>query len=480
MTGPIAVTHSSTTTRRVAEYAANISYERLPAEVRSTLKTLILDTLGTTLAANTLGAGCREAIAALPGIGGSPQSTVIGFGDKVSAPVAAFANGAMAHALNYDAIGPDGAHLGVILAAPLAVAELIGEVSGQEFLAALAAGAEVTARLAMSAAQSVDPTVSSKVLEGQLLGYFGAAVSAGRVMSLTAAQMHSVLGLALMQASGTMQLVLDGDPPAKAIYAAFPNLAGVLSVLLSRQGLRAECAAFEGDAGLFAMYYGRRYSGSLLESRLGETFELLNVRFKPWPTTAAAHVFIDAALQLMANHDVGVAAIDRALVRGASWIRPWCEPARDRRNPVNAAAAANSIFFAVAKALANRDVRLSDFTPTGLRQPEALRVAERMDYAVDDTLGASGIVEVTTVTGHHYVARVDTPPGHPDRPLPQAHIVEKFLDCARYASAPVSPDALGEVIRLVGDLERLPDVGVLLRLLNPHAAKERNDEEHYH
>src|SRR5262249_27745606 len=154
-----------------------------------------------------------------------------GFGDKVSAAGAAFANGAMAHALNYDAIGPAGAHLGIILAAPLAVAELVGGVSGTEFLAALAAGAEVAARLAVAAAGGSDGGPASRVLEGQLLGYFGAAASAGRVMRLSVSEMQSALGLALMQASGTMQLVLDGDPPAKAIYAAFPNLAGVLSVL---------------------------------------------------------------------------------------------------------------------------------------------------------------------------------------------------------------------------------------------------------
>lgn len=470
MTGA-ASTESPVTTRRVAEYAATISYERLPLEVVSTLKALILDTLGTTLAANTLGAGCQEARAVARGMAGTAESTVIGFGDKVSAPAAAFANGAMAHALNYDAIGPEGAHLGVILAAPLAMAELVGDVSGKEFLAALAAGAELTARLAVAAARSGDTTASSRVLQGQLLGYFGAAASAGRVMRLSVSEMHSALGLALMQASGTMQLVLDGDPPAKAIYAAFPNLAGVLSVSLSKRGLRAECAAFEGDAGLFATYYGGRYSGSVLERELGETFELAKVRFKPWPTTAVAHVFIDAALQVMRNHDVAGTAIDRVRVRGGSSIQPWCEPVEARRRPSNAAAAGNSIFFAVAKAFANRDVRLADFTPAGLRQPEALHIAERMDYALDETLEASGVVEVTTVTGEHYVGRADTPLGHPTRPLTAAQMRAKFRDCARYADAPLPHEALDEAVRLIDALERVPDVAVLPRLLSPPCGK---------
>jgi hypothetical protein len=221
------------------------------------------------------------------------------------------------------AIGPEGAHLVVILAVPLAVVEMMGNVSGEEFLAVLAAGAEVTARLAVAAATPEAGAGPPKVLEGQLLGCI------------------SALGLALMQASETMQLVVDGDPPAKAIYAAFPNLVGVLSVLLSRQGLRAECEAFEGTAGLFAMHYAGRYASEVLESRLGESVELLKVQFKPWPTTAVAHVFIDTALQVTATHDVEATAIDRVTVRGEKSIQPCrrkrtfpaCLPPRSTRGP---------------------------------------------------------------------------------------------------------------------------------------------------
>lgn len=453
-------------TRRLAQYAASVSYEHLPAPVVSTLKRLVLDTLGTTLAANTLGAGCREVVEAARGAGGAPEGTLLGFGDKMPAALAAFANGAMAHALNYDAIGPEGGHLGVILAAPFAVAERVGRVNGKEFLAALAAGAEVTARLAVAAARGSRGAAHPKVLEGQLLGYFGAAVGAGRVLRLGAGEMHSALGLALMQAAGTMQVVLDGDPPAKAIYAAFPSQAGVLSALLSSQGLGAECAAFEGEAGLFATYYGGGYSPSVLGGQLGEKFYLLDARFKPWPTSAVAHVFIEAALELTEKHGVGAAAIERVEVRGGSWIRPWCEPAEERRKPRNAAAAANSIPFAVATALAKGSVTLADFTSEGLRRPEAMRLAERTAYSTDDKLGPAGIVEITTVRGQRHVARVDTPLGHASKPLTQAQLIEKFRDCARYAAHPLSEEALGAAVEQIEQLERVPDVGVLPALLS--------------
>ena len=198
-------------TALLAAYASNIRYENLPHEVVSTLKRLLLDTLGTTLAGNTLGVGCKEMLEVARGTGGSHEGTLIGFGEKMPAMMAALANGAMGHALNYDATGGNGGHLGVTaVAAPLAVAERVGGINGKEFLAGMAAGAELTARLAASIARAKEGDSHPKTLEGQLLGYFGAAASAGRVMKLTAGEMRNSLALALMQAAGTMQVVLDG------------------------------------------------------------------------------------------------------------------------------------------------------------------------------------------------------------------------------------------------------------------------------
>jgi 2-methylcitrate dehydratase PrpD len=92
-------------TRQLAAFAATLAYDDLPADVVTTAKQLILDTLGTAWAATTLGAGCSEVVAVMGALGGKPESTIIGSGARVCAPNAAFANGALAHALNYDAIG---------------------------------------------------------------------------------------------------------------------------------------------------------------------------------------------------------------------------------------------------------------------------------------------------------------------------------------------------------------------------------------
>ena len=218
-------THSIDPTEALASFAASLRYDDLPATVVEMVKRLVLDTLGVSLAATTLGPGCREAASVMRNRSGVPESTILCHTPKIAAPNAAFVNGALAHALNFDPIGSDVGHVGVVcLAAPLAAAESVGGVSGQTFLAACATACEVTARTTAAVAR-LRRSTSGKVLAGQLFGYFGAAAGAGRALGLEPAAMRDALGLALMQAAGSMQVVLDGDPPAKAIYGAFPNQA---------------------------------------------------------------------------------------------------------------------------------------------------------------------------------------------------------------------------------------------------------------
>lgn len=448
-------------------YAANLKYEALPSEVISVLKRVVLDTLGTTLAANTLGEGVEPLVKMALGMGGSPESTLIGFGDKVPAAMAALVNGGMAQALNYADTAELGGHLGpTSVPAALAVAESIGGVSGKEFIVSLAAGTEIQSRLsrAFKLAWGDWPV---KALRTQLWGYFNAGVSAGRVLKLSPEEMHSALGLALMQASGSMQVVRGGDPPAKAIYAAFPNHGGVLSALLSRQGLGAKFSeVFEGEAGLFAMFHEGRFLPSILHAGLGDKFYLVGVRFKPWPVSGVVHSLLDAALRLVSRENIDVAAIDKILLRGGPDISHCCEPLEVRKRPQTSTAAANSIFFPVAKVLANGKLTLGDFAPGGLQQAEVLRLTDRMSHFIDGDLGGSGIVEVATTTGKRYSSRVDTPLGHLSNPLSYDQIVEKFLDCARHAAYPIPKDRLDKVVGMVDSLEQVPDVRVLPALLS--------------
>jgi 2-methylcitrate dehydratase PrpD len=438
----------------LAEFAAGLSFDDLPADIIDTLKLMILDSLGCAIAATTLGDGCREAMAVMRGLGGAPESSIIGFADKISAPNAAFANGALVHALNYDPIAEQIGHVGVVcLVAPLAMSEAIGGLTGAEFLAASAVACEVSARITAAIART-GRRPSEKFLSGQLLSYFGAATGAGRVLRLNAAQMRSALGLALMQMAGSRQIVLSGDPPSKAIYGAFPNQAGVLAALLSKAGLGADCDVIGEPAGLYPMIYGGACDLDALTKDLGRDFLLKEVEFKLWPTSNHIHPFIEAACNIPRLDASTIAAVE---ILAPSKLRPWCEPLDKRRRPNNSAAAANSIPFCVAKSLAHGNVKLMDFTLDGLGDAVALAIASRTTYRLDDAVKGA-IVRVHTTDGQLHEAAVETPLGHMSRPATREQVVEKFRDCCGHAARPMKPDAVEAIVAMVDALPELDDV----------------------
>jgi 2-methylcitrate dehydratase PrpD len=260
--------------------------------------------------------------------------------------------------------------------------------------------------------------------------------------------------------------VLEGRP-AKAIYAAFSNQGGMLSTVLARQGLLGDCDVFEGDAGFFPTYYGGKFDRSALVDGLGDQFYLNNVGFKPWPTTGVAHVFIEAAATLRSAHQLDISRVARVKISGEPHIRTFCEPIEMRRNSQTPVEAEDSVIFATARALATGNVTLTDLQPTaeGLFREDAVRLANLVEYEVDESLGKAGVVEVTLDTGETFTERVDRARGHRDNPLSDDQRRQKFIACAAHAATPLSESTAERVMDLVDKLEDLPDVRVLADLL---------------
>jgi 2-methylcitrate dehydratase PrpD len=266
--------------------------------------------------------------------------------------------------------------------------------------------------------------------------------------------MRSALGLTLMQMAGSRQVVLSGDPPAKAIYGAFPNQAGVLAALLAKQGLGADSDVIGGPAGLYSMIYGGQCDLNVLTGGLGTEFLLNDVEFKPWPTSNHVHSFIEAASNIP---HLDASTIEAVEVLAPSELRPWCEPLQKRRRPDNPAAAANSIPFCVAKSLVHGSVKLKDFTQDGLRDRATLAVAESTSCSFDDQ-AKGAVVKVRAVGGQEHRATVETPLGHRSRPVSRERLVEKFRDCCGHAARPMTSEAIEKIVEMIDRLVDLDDV----------------------
>ncbi len=286
--------------------------------------------------------------------------------------------------------------------------------------------AEVTARLGRAATLAHEGRRLG--LEGQLMGYFGVAAVCGHLIGLDANQIHSAFGLALMHTAGQPAGGVYGDPPAKSIYGAFPNQGGLIAVLLAEQDIGGQCAAFEGEAGLFGRFWGGKFAEDALTAALGQSYQLLDVQFKRWPTSGIVAPFIGAALELRGALS---STIDTVRITAGPWAREWLEPAEERKRPTTISSAANSVFYGVAKALANGSVGLSDFTLAGLREASPLALAERMTHSIDQGQADSGAIEVRCADGRILTRNIER---RAENTLANVWLVRKFRDCATFAA----------------------------------------------
>ncbi|MEA3027001.1 MAG: hypothetical protein QOF91_2286, partial [Alphaproteobacteria bacterium] len=183
-----------------------------------------------------------------------------------------------------------------------------------------------------------------------------------------------------------------------------------------------------------------------------------------WPTSTEVHPFIEAALEI-APQLTHVSEIVEAKITGPSQIRTWAEPIEIRRRPPNSPAAANSIQFAVAKALSHGEVTLADFTTDGIGDAGAIALAQRISHSFDDQV-RGGIVEVLMKDGRSLKVQVEIPLGHPSRPVPHKRVLAKFRDCCRYSTVPLSAGQIQKLIDLIEDIEEVSDVAELTSIAN--------------
>src|SRR5262249_16802058 len=136
-------------TLRLAEYAAQLRIEDVPADVIQRARDTIIDTVGTIVFGYDL-PWSRIIVAHAKRSGPRGRSRILGLGGElVQAPAGAFANGALAHAFELDNLTKPGSgvHPGaILLSAGLAVAQERG-LSGRDLLSAFVAGSEVMIRI---------------------------------------------------------------------------------------------------------------------------------------------------------------------------------------------------------------------------------------------------------------------------------------------------------------------------------------------
>jgi 2-methylcitrate dehydratase PrpD len=454
----------------LSRFASSISAARLPAGVSEAVKTNILDTLSCALAGSS-----ANAIAEVTGLvrewGGAPQADMFVFGGKYPAHHAAWANAGMSHARDYDDTHDTAVlHAGVsAVPAALAAGQLRGELSGADLIAAVAAGIETTCRLGIATKLDL---IESGFIYTSLLGYFGATAAAGRAFGLSEAEMLNAFGIVYSSVAGNHQVTRDASL-MKRLQPGLAAQAAVVAVQLAKRGIRGAQHVFEGADGFFRVYLHNHVDASEVRKGLGERYELLNLSYKPYPCCRDVHTAVDATLRLreMAKRPpediqsirVGVTAPGYQMV---------CVPEQVRLAPRTIVEAQFSIPYTVAAAWIDGGLTIGNFSDEGVRRPEVLGLAAKVQPYVDAEIDRDWSRFVTPARvilqfrdGQTMEERVDYPKGHPNNPMTPAAFAAKTADCATFAACPLPKDTPDRLIATVKRLEALPDISELLRVM---------------
>jgi len=450
------------------EFAAAVAqtrYENLPPAAVDAARKSVLDTLGVTLAASGMEPAVRAVVEIAREGGGKPESSVLGFATRAPAGMAALANGAMAHCLDFDDRTSWGAHSGSsLMPVTLALAERQGGVSGKRLIAAVAAGQDLFTRLRCNVGRHEDWNLST------VMGVFSATAAASVVLGLPRERIANALAIASMQASGTMQSIY-GSTHLRGMYAGFCAHAAVLAAQLAEKGLTGMDGVFEGRAGLLKVLFEGKYDRANMLAGLGQTWLGAGMLYKPWPVVGISHTYIHATIELVRQHRLAPADIEQIRVFVGQQHQEMCHPPERRLTPKTALDAKYSLPFCVGLAAAHQDVRITDFTPAALADPQVLLLASKVKPVEDSsadwkTSSPVGRVEILTTGGRLLARTGDAIPGSPEAPLAWDALARKFRSCAAAAAVPLSAQRIDRAVKLVADLENLADVAAITEALS--------------
>jgi 2-methylcitrate dehydratase PrpD len=453
-------------TRDVAAWAAAVSIDEMPAEVRAAAQAACVDTIGAILA------GAPEPVTrivadALAEDGARPAASQLGGRLKTSVEGAALLNGTSGHALDYDDVSRSlmGHPSVVVLPAALAVAEH-GRASGRALLEAYIAGVEVMAKLGRVAGAG---HYQAGWHATSTLGTLGSAAAAGKLLDLDAGRLAHALAIAASESSGSRR---NFGTMTKPFHAGHASRCGVHAARLAGRGMTGETSVLEAPLGFFALFAPRAAPPEELAETLGRPYELVSpgLGVKRYPCCYATHRAAEGALALVASHEIPSGDVARATVavpRGAlAPLISW--------RPRTGLEGKFSMAYVVAASICDRRLTLDSFTDAAVARPEIVELMDRVTVVEDGAIPTEqnaiegGYVEVRIRRrgGAELVSRVDRPRGSAERPLAPEELLGKFRDCARRVLAPPQID---RAIALLGALEAVPDVAALVAQLAPVA-----------
>jgi 2-methylcitrate dehydratase PrpD len=442
-----------------AKFIANARYEAISDSAIANAKLHILDTLGVAIAgyehpvANIVFEYCKY-------MGGPPEVTVWGSGFKAPLPVGAFANGLLAHAIDYDdwdAVGHVGHPSCMVVSSALSAGEAIG-ASGQDCLKAYAVGIEIATKIAAGCPADIH---NRGFHSTPIYGSMGSAAAAASIKRLSVGNVRAAFGIA---ASGASGLHRQQGYMVKPFHAGNAARNGVEAVVLAEGGFTADPAIIESPRGFCESFFGEnRCDYDTMLQRLGAPYYLESpgLSLKLYPCSAPQFLAADATLRLVREHNIRYENVKSVELR----VNPVRYKRHYRATVESGLQGKFAINYVCAVALLDGRLERESFSDAKVKEPKVQRALKLVKVIVDETIPEHGeycpvVIELNDGRQFQCVASIQK--GHTQNPLTEDEVLDKFWSNIRG----MIPQAQGEkLIAYVQKLENVSSVRELTRLL---------------
>ena len=444
------------TTKMVAEYVYNTSFDDFGDEVIDKAKALCLSTLGMAVAGSRIHAGRILADYARSSTS-TGECSVLGAGFHVPVELAALVNATAAHSTELeDDSWPESMYSCHIIPAVFALGQKL-HASGRSILEAFIIGYEVQARPGMIVS---DGGASARGnLTAPHLGTIGVAAAAAKLLGLSINETVMAISLAVSQASGSTRQMGTG---AHVYEAGIAARNGICAATLAKLGLNGDPTILEGPKGYFDALAGRPDVEFSLGT--GADLRVMEIGFKKYPACYLMQRIIDGVIELVTQHDLAADDVESVVVE----VNPTFPEIIKFREPSDGDESRFSLTHCVAAALLREDLSsMRIFSDQGIHD-HRLRAQWNKTWVIvnpqwkREILGELNPLTITMKSGQVYEKICVISHGDPGDPLSNDEVKQKYMRCVEG----IIPDAKAhEAADLVFGLERLDSVGDLLELL---------------
>ncbi len=446
-----------TLTETLVDHILAIDFDTLPAPAIDMAKHVALDGIAVMLAGSTepLGLG-RIVIDYVREMGGAPQASVVAGRFKTSMQNAAYANGTMAHALDWDNTWyPLNHPTSPTLPAILAIGEHHG-ASGRKIIEAIVAAFEVQGRVRLAATGMAD---GQRFHKPGTTGLFGAVTAAIRMLDLDREQALMAFGISGSRAGS---ISINTGSMTKSSHSGHAARMGVECAVLAKKGWTAHPDVF-GPGGFFDTFLNGHAEPDALVRDFGNPYRMVSpgVGFKKHPSNYFTHRPIDAALALRDEPGFDPMQIARVEIRFPRFDYV------NRPQPKTGLDGKFSVQYATTIALLDGQITVDSFDDKRRFAPDAVDLLSRTTLQFDDTIPRDFdrmhcIVAVTMNDGRTLERKIEKLTGWVGNPLSLEQRMRKFNACAQRV---LSADDAERVVGLVNRLDTLDDVREIMDIV---------------